>query len=315
MKPEPIAHQIEHFLDFLVRERRLSPHTVAAYTRDLCRLQGFMVRNQLADWSAISIRQARSFPAGLRRDGLSGASIQRMLSAARSFYRYMLQQNQVQSNPFEAVSAPKSGKRLPSTMSVDEMSALLAQHDDSAASIRDRAMLELFYSSGLRLAELNGLEKDGVDLLQGEVRVTGKGSKQRIVPVGRKAVDAIQQWLSVRAELAAADETALFVNQKGGRLGKRGIQYRIDRWAKQRGIGRHLHPHMLRHSFASHVLESSGDLRSVQEMLGHADISTTQIYTHLDFQHLANVYDNAHPRAKNDKRSLPKDVCFKPVDK
>lgn len=289
---------LDSYFDYLTRERRLSAHTIAAYQRDLARLQRFALENGIQDWGSITLQHAKRYPAKLRRDRLTGASIQRMLSAARSFYRYMAQQGGVSSNPFESVSAPKSGSKLPSTLSVDEISALLSKHDGSVAAIRDCAMLELFYSSGLRLAELYALEVDGVDLIQAEVRVTGKGSKQRVVPVGSKAIAAIKRWLSVRATMAAGDATALFVNQHGKRLGTRGIQYRLSRWAKANRLGRRLHPHMLRHSFASHVLESSGDLRAVQEMLGHADISTTQIYTHLDFQHLAEVYDKAHPRAR-----------------
>lgn len=221
-----------------------------------------------------------------------------MLSAARAFYRFLCKHNLSDINPFEGISAPKSGKPLPSTMSVDELGALLEQHDGSLLSLRDHAMLELFYSSGLRLSELASLDLGQIDFQAAQVQVTGKGNKQRIVPVGSKAIQALKQWLKRRGELAAADETAVFVNKSGSRISPRGIQLRVDQWCRQSGLGRSLHPHMLRHSFASHVLQSSGDLRSVQEMLGHADISTTQIYTHLDFQHLAKVYDQAHPRAK-----------------
>jgi integrase/recombinase XerC len=209
-----------------------------------------------------------------------------------------LQSGLVDGNPFETVSAPRLARKLPATLGVDEVGALIDNGGDSADALRDRAMLELLYSSGLRLSELAALDCDTVDLDQGEVRVTGKGNKERIVPVGSRARKALVAWQRVRNEMADPGETALFVNQRGGRMGNRGIQYRLDRWARTHGLGRTLHPHMLRHSFASHVLQSSGDLRAVQEMLGHADIGTTQIYTHLDFQHLAKVYDDAHPRAR-----------------
>ncbi|MBX2868958.1 MAG: tyrosine recombinase XerC [Acidiferrobacterales bacterium] len=289
---------IDQYIDYLRRERGLSAHTIAAYQRDLNQLYQFVSERHLACWGEITIPLARQFPALLHRRGMAASSIQRMLSAARSFYRFLVSEKAAQHNPFDAVQAPKSAKKLPTTLSVDELNQLLEEHDGSPIALRDRAMLELFYSSGLRLSELAALEYDGIDFSVQQVRVVGKGNKERIVPVGRKAIAAMSEWLSVREDMAADRETAMFVNQKGSRLSSRGIQYRLENWAKKNGLGRHLHPHMLRHSFASHMLESSGDLRAVQEMLGHADISTTQIYTHLDFQHLAQVYDQAHPRAK-----------------
>lgn len=289
---------VREFLAHLARQRRLSPHTVNAYRRDLARLAAFLENAGSKSWRDLSPGQARAFPAKLHQSGLSARSIQRMLSAARALYRHLVKTGRAAANPFDGVSAPKAGRKLPATLSVDELAALLARHDGSVLSIRDRAMLELFYSSGLRLAELVALDSNGVDFEQAEVRVTGKGNKQRIVPVGAKAAGALREWLNHRGTLAAGDETALFVNKNGQRLGVRGIQHRLNHWAKTHGLGRPLHPHMLRHSFASHVLASSGDLRAVQEMLGHADIATTQIYTHLDFQHLSKVYDQAHPRAR-----------------
>lgn len=295
---------LDQYLDCLVREKQLSVHTVEAYQKDLDRLYRFLTDCQCAHWSQLSIKQARRYPAQLRKIGLAGSSIQRMLSAARSFYRFLIKNGEATNNPFESVSAPKHPKKLPATLSVDEISGLLADHDGSADELRDRAILELLYSSGLRLSELSQLNVDGVDLSQAEVRVVGKGNKERLVPVGSKAVEAISEWLRHRDQLARENESALFVSQRGTRISNRGIQYRIDRWAQKKGLGRRLHPHMLRHSFASHVLESSGDLRSVQEMLGHSDISTTQIYTHLDFQHLSEVYDKAHPRAKQKDRGI-----------
>ena len=294
--------ELDNFIDYLSTERRLSSHTVAAYQRDLEQLYQFARECQIDQWNDIQVNQARRYPPRLNRRGLAGASIQRMLSAARGFFRFLVQTGAAKSNPFETIRAPKTTKQLPSTLSVDELSHLLAQHDGGTTALRDHAILELFYSSGLRLSELSQLNVNGIDApegaVHGEVRVIGKGNKQRVVPVGAKAVEAIRHWLRVRNSVAVEGETAMFVNQQGRRLGNRGIQYRIECWARKNGLGRHVHPHMLRHSFASHLLESSGDLRSVQEMLGHADIGTTQIYTHLDFQHLAKVYDNAHPRAK-----------------
>lgn len=297
LDPDAMA-SLERYLDYLTKERQVSAHTIDAYQRDLFSLSEFLTELGIRDWQDVQVQHARAFPARLKRAGQAGSTIQRSLSAARSLFRYLAAHQLVASNPFEAVSAPKSGKKLPATLSVDELSELLDQHDDSPSGLRDRAVLELFYSSGLRLAELQALDFDGVDFGQREVRVLGKGSKERIVPVGSRAIDAIREWLSARISVVQHNEKAMFVNNKGVRLSTRGIQYRIEQWAKRSGIGRHLHPHMLRHSFASHVLESSGDLRAVQEMLGHADISTTQIYTHLDFQHLAKVYDDAHPRAR-----------------
>lgn len=287
---------VREFIDHL-QQSHMSPHTVTAYTRDLNRLLLFIENSDDCDWKHLSVKHAQTFTTSLRRSGLSAHSIRRAVSAARSWYHYLLRQGSVSANPFETVRSPKAKHKLPGTLNVDEINGLLAQHDGDALSIRDYAILELFYSSGLRLSELASLNCDGVDLAQSEVRVTGKGNKQRIIPVGAKAITAVQEWLGCRKSLAASGERALFLNKNGGRLGVRGIQYRMNRWAQKHGLGRRLHPHMLRHSFASHVLASSGNLRAVQEMLGHANIATTQIYTHLDFQHLAKVYDQAHPRA------------------
>ncbi len=297
-----LTSSLDQYIDYLVRERGLSEHTIAAYRRDLSHLYRFLKERKIVEWNAVSIALAKQFPALLHRRGMAASSIQRTLSAARSFFRFLVSVNVAHNNPFEAVQAPRAAKKLPSTLSVDEINGLLDKHDGSALSLRDRAMLELFYSSGLRLSELAALEVDEIDMTAGQTRVVGKGDKERIVPVGRKAVKAIKEWIAVRGELAELEETALFVNQKGKRLSTRGIQYRMQNWAQKNGLGRHLHPHMLRHSFASHILESSGNLRAVQEMLGHSDISTTQIYTHLDFQHLAKVYDQAHPRAKKNPK-------------
>jgi integrase/recombinase XerC len=294
---------VARYISLLKKERRLSVNTVKAYQRDLNRLLAFLDARKITRWSDIDNKCARAYPASLYKSGIAGTSIQRMLSACRSFFEYLLKNSEVSLNPFEGVAAPRSRRKLPETLSVDELSELLSRHDGSTMAVRDQAMLELFYTSGMRLSELAALDFDTPDFEAGEISVIGKGNKQRIVPVGSKARGALREWLGRRNELALETETALFVNNRGSRISVRGIQYRLNQWAKASGLGRRLHPHMLRHSFASHVLESSGDLRAVQEMLGHSDISTTQIYTHLDFQHLARVYDKAHPRA----RKSPKD--------
>ncbi len=230
---------------------------------------------------------------------MSGRSLQRNLSAIRAFYRFLLREGLVTRNAAQSVRAPKSPRLLPSLLDADQTARLLEMDGSDPVGRRDRAMLELIYSSGLRVAELVGLDLDDLDFTQGEVRVTGKGNQQRLLPVGRLALRAIRDWLPQRQEwLAGNGERALFVNRRGRRLSTRSVQYRAAHWGVRQGLASHVHPHMLRHSFASHMLESSGDLRAVQELLGHANISTTQIYTHLDFQHLAKVYDQAHPRAR-----------------
>lgn len=290
--------QIDRFIHHLQIERRLSPHTTKNYRRDLVYLSSFCDKNGVESWADLNTEQARSYCAALHRNGLSGKSIQRLLSAARSFYRYLLRERAVKHNPLIGVTAPKSPKRLPKTLTVDQASQLMAISSDDPLALRDRAMMELFYSSGLRLSELIGLNRDDVNLQEGIVRVVGKGAKMRAVPVGRYACEAIDHWLAVREQYALLEEPAVFVGRSGRRISPRSVQQRMRYWSRRQALGVVVHPHMLRHSFASHVLESSGDLRAVQELLGHADISTTQIYTHLDYQHLAKVYDAAHPRAK-----------------
>lgn len=285
---------VTNFIDALARQHRYSQHTISAYQRDLRVLTKFAREHQLTAWTDFSSELAYAFPARLYQRGLSGRTCQRMLAACRAFFSHLNTIEQVKNNPFYAVAAPKSAKPLPNTLSVDEVDHLFSKECKTPLDLRDRAIIELFYSSGLRLAELADLNVDSIDFKQSLVRVLGKGNRQRIVPVGRKAQQALTDWLATRGQFAATTH-ALFVNQRGQRISRRGIQYRLNRFAI--AIGRPVHPHMLRHSFASHVLESSGDLRAVQEMLGHRDIATTQIYTHLDFQHLAQVYDRAHPRA------------------
>ena len=274
-------------------------HTRDAYLRDVSQLAAMAGEVPLP---ALTRAQLARFLATLHGRGLSGRSLARMLSAWRSFYRFLLERNAaLKDDPCAGLRAPKSARRLPSALTPDEAVQLVAIDGDEPMDKRDRALFELAYSSGLRLSELAGLDVDRVDLVTGEVRVWGKGAKERIVPVGAAARDAIAGWLVVRSDIATVDGQALFVGARGRRIATREIQRRLASWAVVRGINRHVHPHMLRHSFASHVLQSSGDLRAVQEMLGHASIASTQVYTHLDFQALAKVYDAAHPRAKRKK--------------
>lgn len=279
-------------------ERRLSPHTVKNYGRDLANIQAFCQTQGVTRWQQLQPMQVRAWAAQLHRRGLSGRSVQRQLSALRGFYRFMIRQGALQSNPAQDIRAPKTPRKLPHSLDVDRIQSLLDVKTDNWLSQRDVAMMELMYSCGLRLAELVGLDLHQIDLQAGEARVLGKGSKTRIVPIGSKAGEVLLAWLPVRAQHCAIGETALFISRQGTRLSVRSVQQRFDRWARLRGLDRRLHPHVLRHAFATHMLESSGDLRAVQELLGHASLSTTQVYTHLDFQHLAQVYDQAHPRAR-----------------
>jgi len=293
------AHaQLDRFFEHLKSERRLSPHTEKAYRQDLARLAVFCDRRSIGHWTGLDPRQARTFPAELHQKGLSAASIQRILSAARALYRFLVREGVSKANPFLGIQAPRQDKRLPKTLSAEQATLLVSVEGKDPLAVRDRAIMELFYSSGLRLAELTALDADEIDLRDNNLRVTGKGNRTRDVPVGRYAVEAIKNWLGMRGQLAAADEPALFVSRSGNRLSHRSVQQRIRMWARRQGIDQNVYPHMLRHSFASHLLESSGELRAIQELLGHANLKTTQIYTHLDFQHLAKVYDQAHPRAK-----------------
>jgi integrase/recombinase XerC len=288
-----VTDPVETYLQHLAAERRLSPHTVKNYRLDLQQLQTFAAEKALTD---LKVTDIRNCVVRLRSQGLSPASLARHLSSWRGFYNFACRRLGYSSNPCTGLRPPKAAKPLPKTLSPDTCAQLLGKQADSPLEIRDQAMFELFYSSGLRLSELVGVDLADLNLQSGEVSVTGKGNKTRIVPVGEKARSAIQAWLALR--IAAADELALFVGQSGKRLGQRSVELRLARWVRRVGLNQHVHPHMLRHAFASHVLQSSGDLRAVQEMLGHASISTTQVYTHLDWQHLAKVYDQAHPRAK-----------------
>lgn len=295
--------QLEQFLHYLATERQLSPHTLDNYSRDLQRLEVFLEEHRLEAWSELQAKHVRQFAAQLHRQGLAGKSIQRVLSAVRSFYRFLSREGLVEQNPAEAVQAPKAPRRLPATLDTDQITRLLDLPVSDALSARDACMMELIYSSGLRVSELVNLDIADLDLHDHSLRVTGKGSKQRMLPIGRKALQALDLWLTKRDELADYSSSALFVSQRGSRITVRTVQQRMEYWGKRLGITGKVHPHRLRHSFASHMLESSGDLRAVQELLGHEDISTTQIYTHLDFQHLMQVYEGAHPRAKKKDHS------------
>jgi integrase/recombinase XerC len=287
---------VEQFLAELAHQRRASVHTLAAYRRDLARLQEDVGARPLAILQSHDLRRQAM---RLHGQGLAARSVARTLSAWRAYYRWLARRGELAADPCVGLRAPKRPRVLPKALAIEQTAALLAMPEDaSLLATRDRAMFELFYSSGLRLSELASLDVTGnLDLAAGEVTVTGKRNKTRTVPVGAQARAALQDWLAQRVRLAAAEEIALFVGKRGTRLTPRAIELRLAQRAKTSGLGLNVHPHMLRHSFASHVLQSAGDLRAVQEMLGHASIATTQIYTHLDFQHLAKIYDAAHPRA------------------
>lgn len=296
--PEALTGPVDRFLAHLRDERRLSPHTVSGYGRDLAALASFAHEAGLRDWDAVDHHRVRDFAARSHRRGLSPASVARRLSSVRGFYRWLSREGMAQHNPGEGVAAPKQRRRLPETLSVDQIERLMAFPVSDAVAARDLALMEMLYSSGLRLAEVCSLDVSDLDLREGSLRVTGKGAKTRVLPVGSKAIEAVRRWLKERAGMAGVDETALFVGRRGARISSSAVGKLIKDRARQQGIPQNVHPHLFRHSFATHMLEASGDLRAVQELLGHADISTTQVYTHLDFKRLAEVYDAAHPRAK-----------------
>ena len=313
MTAESLSDDLSAFYSYLQSERRYSSHTVSAYRRDIKHLiccLGYD-EQQPIDWDGIKQQQIRQCVATLHRQGLSGKSLQRWLSSIRSLFNYLCRHQVAKHNPAVGIPAPKAAKRLPKTLNVDEINQLLnrpAQQpsattdkkhkSEEALLIRDLCMMELTYGCGLRLSELSGMNLNDIDWQQQSVRVTGKGQKQRRIPFGSKAKQMLEKWLKSRVQLADENEVALFVSKRGKRIGNGSIQQRLKKLALTQGVNTNIYPHMLRHSFASHILESSKDLRAVQELLGHANLSTTQIYTHLDFQHLAGVYDNAHPRAR-----------------
>ena len=289
------------FLYYLKTERQLSAHTLSGYQRDLSQAIDYFQEQNMSSWMSITSHQFRAYVARQHRRDLSSKTIQRQLSALRRLYEYLIKEHGAKNNPLKGISAPKSGRKLPKTPDIEQLDQLLQSTDSDPLLVRDRAMFELIYSSGLRLSELTGINLVDIKRQERQLRVLGKGNKERELPIGQKALDALEQWLRERGNLAKAEEPALFVSRLGKRISPRNVQQRLSQMATEQGLPTHLHPHMLRHAFASHMLESSGDLREVQELLGHADISTTQIYTHLDFQHLADVYDKAHPRARKKK--------------
>lgn len=301
MNAEALA-LVDRFLRHLRTERRLSNLTAGSYRHDLLALADFCAAQRLRSWSSLDSQHVRVFAARQHARDLSPRSIRRQLSALRTFFAFLIREGEIRVNPALDVRAPKAARHLPHTLDADQMQRLLEVRTRDGLDVRDKAMLELLYSSGLRLQELVVLDRGDLDLADRTVRVTGKGNKVRILPVGRCALDALKVWLKERGALAAVDEEALFVGRNGRRLGARAVQLRVEQWARRAGLGVRAHPHLFRHSFATHLLESSGDLRGVQELLGHANISTTQVYTHLDFQHLARIYDASHPRARRKRR-------------
>ncbi len=297
----PFDKEIKLFLRYIESEKQLSIHTISNYQRDLRKLQEACLKREITDLPMLNRNEVRLLLGQLHRQGLSSKSLQRWLSALRSFFRFAIRQHLIDVNPADDIQAPKAPKKLPKTLDVDQTSQFVSLEGTDFLTSRDHAMLELFYSSGLRLTELVDLDINDMDFSDALIVVTGKGNKQRTLPVGKHAIKALKQWLKFRPELANEKETALFISQRGSRISTRSIQTRFTVLSQSQGMDFPIHPHMLRHSFASHMLESSSDLRLVQELLGHADIATTQIYTHLDFQHLSKIYDKAHPRASRKK--------------
>ena len=298
MSPDSISF-LDDFFSQLKYQRRVSIHTLNNYRRDINQLIKFCSKNHIEHWQDVQQSNIRHHVAIRHKQGLAASSLQRELSAIRSFFKFLEQQKIIANNPVRHVQTPKKPKKLPKTLDVDQITGFLEAGTDSVLEIRDVAMFELFYSSGLRLSELTSLNIESLDFNDKTLIVTqGKGGKSRILPIGNKAIKALKNWLSHRKILSKEQQPALFVSNKGGRLTARSVQLRLQQWCKKKGLDQHIHPHILRHSFASHLLESSQDLRSIQELLGHSNISTTQIYTHLDFQHLTEIYDKAHPRAK-----------------
>ena len=302
MRADALQQDCDAFLKYLETERNLSPHTVSAYRRDIERLARFL-RQQSSPincWNHLPAQLLEQWFANLHGEGLQPRSLRRLRSSIRQLYRYLNRGHHDASNTAADVQLPKPDRTLPKVLDADQASQIMDSSADSEIEVRDLTILELTYSCGLRLAELVALDLGDFQESWSQVKVTGKGRKERILPVGSKAIVALQRWLAIRSRWATPEETAVFVSKRGKRISHRQVQNRIRHIAQVKGSTVALHPHMLRHSFASHLLESSGDLRAVQELLGHSDIATTQIYTHLDFQHLAEVYDKAHPRAKKD---------------
>ena len=301
MTDQSRSEMISKFLIHLTDERQLSHHTVSSYRRDLFSLDEYLTTTAINSWHEVNSHHLRGFIGAGHREGRSGRTLQRRLSACRTFFNYLTREGLTTTNPAMEFSAPRSKGKLPTTIDTDQISRLLEVDKSDWHSLRDRAMLELFYSSGLRLSELVGSNIEDVSFSDATIKVRGKGAKERLLPIGSKALVALETWLKTRSEPPRANhcnEDAIFLSERGKRISPRTVQERVKRWSRRLGINTKVHPHTLRHSFASHLLESSQNLRAVQELLGHADIATTQIYTHLDFQHLAKIYDAAHPRAQ-----------------
>ena len=299
---ESLQHCIDAFITHLGNERHLSSNTLQGYRRDLNLLETFCQQVNIDQWQQLANHQLRDFVSEAHRQGISGKTLQRRLSSIRTFFNYLAREGLVNQNPALSITAPKTAQKLPKTLDTDQVSQLLNVKGSKWHTVRDLAMLELFYSSGLRLTELTNADITDIEWHDATIRVLGKGSKERVLPVGSHALLALKKWLDIRIQLPTRkqtiqDQSALFISERGLRISPRNVQSRVRHWTRSQNVPGNVHPHMLRHSFASHMLESSGDLRAVQELLGHADIATTQIYTHLDFQHLAQVYDKAHPRA------------------
>lgn len=300
--PTALEKPLQLFYEYIRSERELSLHTQQNYKRQLSTIAEQLVSFEVTDWTMVDAGWVRQIASKGMRDGLKASSISMRLSALRSFFDFLVQKDILKANPAKGVAAPRKARPLPKNLDVDEMDQLLSVNEDDPLSIRDRAMMELMYGAGLRLAELVSLNVRDISLSKGDIRVIGKGDKERIVPFAGLAREWVANWLKVRGALASGDEVGLFVSKLGTRISTRNVQKRMAEWGQKQAVSSHINPHKLRHSFATHMLESSGDLRAVQELLGHANLSTTQIYTHLDFQHLAKVYDEAHPRAKRGRR-------------
>lgn len=296
--PNSLQKPLSRFYEYLRCEKGLSLHTQRNYRQQLETMAAHLVTLGLKDWSQVDAAWVRQLASKGMREGMKASSIATRLSSLRSFFDFLVLRGEMTANPAKGVSAPRKQRPLPKNLDVDEVGQLLDVNEDDPLSIRDRAMMEVMYGAGLRLAELVGINLKDVLGRQGEIRVIGKGDKERKAPFSGLAKEWVDKWLKVRGELASPGETALFVSKLGTRISHRSVQKRMEEWGKKQAVASHISPHKLRHSFATHVLESSQNLRAVQELLGHENISTTQVYTHLDFQHLAQAYDQAHPRAR-----------------
>jgi integrase/recombinase XerC len=292
---------IDDFISMLRIERQLSKNTLISYRRDIEGFKFYLQKNELVNWIDVTEKQVQSYVASRFRNGLTGRSLQRALSSIRMLFEYLVRHNKALSNPAKNIHAPKTVTKLPAYLDVDMTEQLLNRESDNSLIVRDKAMFELFYSSGLRLTELVSINLGDLDMAEFEIRVTGKANKTRILPIGKQAIIAIAKWLTYRSDFIKEDTDALFLNRQGRRISQRSVQLRLKQWAKVQNVDMNIHPHMLRHSFASHMLEGTGNIRAVQELLGYDDTSSTQIYTHIDFQHLASVYDKAHPRSRKNK--------------